>query len=137
MLIKSEPQKILRPAAHVYSLVSDMRNFKPLMPGQVEDFSASSDQCKFSIPGMGEIELFVTDRVQDEAITYSSGGNLPVKFSLILKLDGQIDFCTANFILNADMNPMMAMLAKTPLQNFINLLSQKLKEYAEGSTANA
>lgn len=137
MQFNSEPTRISQPPGKVYAFAGDMQNFEPMMPEQIENFSATSGQCKFSIPGMGEIELQIADKIHDEKITYVSAGKTPIKFSLALLLDGQPDYCTATFILSADLNPMMAILAKTPLQNFVNLLSQKLKDHIEGSPANA
>jgi hypothetical protein len=33
--------------------------------------------------------------------------------------------------LQADINPVMAMMARAPLQNFVNMLAQKLKDLAD------
>jgi carbon monoxide dehydrogenase subunit G len=132
MHIKSNRQTIERPINEVYSFIEDFRNFEHLMPEQVKNYHASRDNCTFEISGMGEVALEMNERIEFSKVKSVSTGRTAVKFELIVNLDSENEVqCGASVELNAELSAMMAMIAKNPLEYFVNTLVSKLKELME------
>ncbi len=105
-----------------------IENYKKIMPENVSKFEIIDEESfVFSIKGMPEIKLKISEK------------NMPSK--IILKsLDSKIDFSLTGFISKSDdqissfhlefdgnLNPMLQMMVKNPLQSFINDLSENIK----------
>lgn len=127
--IKSETVSINRSAEEVYNFLCDFNNFGKLMPEQVINWKATSDQCSFTIQGMANISLYMKEKKPYSMISFGSGDESPFSFSLNNYLDS-IGANSSNvmIVLVADLSPMLKMMAARPLQNFVNLLVNRLKE---------
>ncbi len=105
-----------------------IENYKKIMPENVSKFEIIDEESfVFSIKGMPAIKLKIPEK------------NMPSK--IILKsLDSKIDFSLTGFISKSDdqissfhlefdgnLNPMLQMMVKNPLQSFINDLSENIK----------
>ncbi len=105
-----------------------IENYKKIMPENVSKFEIIDEESfVFSIKGMPAIKLKISEK------------NMPSK--IILKsLDSKIDFSLTGFISKSDdqissfhlefdgnLNPMLQMMVKNPLQSFINDLSENIK----------
>ena len=65
-------------------------------------------------------------------IRIAASGKTPVPLELLWKFSQVNNLETETFLtVQAEVNPMMAMMVKSPLQNFVNMLVGKLKEMAE------
>jgi carbon monoxide dehydrogenase subunit G len=134
MHIESKKQSIARPASEIYAFIKDFRNFEHLMPSQVMNYQAEYDQCSFEISSMGNVTLEMKERIDDQMIRAASTAGTAINFELIVYLvseNANSSICRAE--LNAELSPMLAMLAKNPLNNFINMLVDKLKEVMESA----
>ena len=129
--VESKTVSIAVPAESLYTYLSNFNNFQHLMPPQVSKWQSTEDDCSFNIQGMADIELRMAEKVPYETIKVIAGGSTPIALSMTWRFS-QLDKGTdTRLILDADLNPMMAMMAKAPLNNFVNLLADKLKELAE------
>ncbi len=105
-----------------------IENYKKIMPENVSKFEIIDEESfVFSIKGMPAIKLKISEK------------NMPSK--IILKsLDSKIDFSLTGFISKSDdqissfhlefdgnLNSMLQMPVKNPLQSFINDLSENIK----------
>jgi hypothetical protein len=130
--INSDKILISRSNSVVFNFLSDFNNFGKLMPEQVTDWNSTADTCSFTISGMASLSMRMTLRQEFDKIVMSSEGKTPFAFELICHLHGISDETTeAQIIFEADLSPMISMMASRPLQNFVNILVNKLKEYAE------
>lgn len=130
--IESDAAFINKSQEKVYSFLSDMNNFGKLMPEQVVNWKSDRDHCTFTIKGMADVALRITERIPSSKIVMSSDARTPLKFTLeceITKERGEKS--VGRILMNAELNAMMEMLAKTPLQNFVNMLAGKMKELEE------
>ena len=125
--LESNPVTINRPAEEVYSFLSDFRNFSELMPPQVEDWKATSEDCSFTIKGMTQLGMKYKRKIPHSLIEVERNGRVPVEFTLRCHIQGE-QRAEVQFEFEAELNPMMKMLAERPLTNFINLLTEKLQE---------
>ena len=94
------------------------------MPENVSKFEIlDSDTFIFSLKGMPAIKLVIGEKKVPSLITLNSSES-KISFSLkaeLKKIDD--DNCTFSIEFNGDLNPMIKMMVKTPLQSFINDLS--------------
>ena len=101
-----------------------IENFKKIMPENVSKFEIlDADTFIFSIKGMPAIKLVIGEKKAPSLITLNSSES-KISFSLkaeLKKIDD--DNCTFSIEFNGDLNPMIQMMVKTPLQSFINDLS--------------
>ncbi len=106
---------------------ADMQNFKQIMPEQVEDWSASEQSCTFFIKNLGKLGMM---KGINEVGSYffPSDESSRLKFTLVFHLHPSAgNGFEGYFELQADMNPMVEMMAKRPLTNFVSILSENLK----------
>jgi len=130
--IKSDIVSITSTQENVYSFLSDFNNFGKLMPEQVINWQSTQETCSFSIKGMADLALKMDQKSEFSFLSYISVGDKPFTFSLNSHIQDQNDISSdVQIILNADLNPMLKMMAQRPLQNFVNLLVHKLKEILE------
>ena len=129
---KSDKILINKSQEDLYAFLSDFNNFEKLMPEQVTNWKATNDSCSFTIKGMADLAMTMGQQTEYSQITYNSVGEKPFRFDLKthFSLAGNNQTET-HIILNADLNPMIKMMASRPLQNFVNLLVNKLKEFIE------
>ncbi|RLD60199.1 MAG: SRPBCC family protein [Bacteroidetes bacterium] len=130
--INSEHVDIQKPAKEIFIFLSDFNNFEKLMPEQVVNWKSTNDTCSFTIKGMATLGMRHQSMVEHSEINLVSDGSAPFSFTLSCLLDDKGNNTDAQMKLNADLNPMLKMMAKKPLQNFVNLLVKKLKEVMEG-----
>jgi len=132
--INSDKILISRSNNVVFNFVSDFDNFGKLMPEQVTDWKSTVDTCSFTISGMASLSMRMTIRQQFDKIVMTSEGKTPFAFELICHFKSiSNDSSEAQIVFDADLSPMIAMMATRPLQNFVNILVHKLKEYAEAN----
>ena len=101
-----------------------IENFKKIMPENVSKFEIlNSDTFIFSLKGMPAIKLVIVEKKAPSLITLNSSES-KISFSLKAELKKIDDNnCTFSIEFNGDLNPMIEMMVKTPLQSFINDLS--------------
>ncbi len=130
--IGSEKVSIKSSEEKIYSFLSDFNNFGKLMPEQVINWQSTLETCSFSIKGMADLALKMDQKTDFSFISYISDGNKPFAFSLNSHIQNQDNNSSeVQIVLNAELNPMLKMMAQRPLQNFVNLLVQKLKDILE------
>jgi len=129
---ESNPVNITLSDADVFNFLSDFNNFSKLMPSQVTDWKSDGESCSFTIQNMAVLGMRYKTKTPHHHIFIVSDGKVPFEFDLQVYLHKIGDAaCSAKLEFNADLNPMMMMIASKPLANFINLLAEKLKEVCE------
>jgi hypothetical protein len=101
------------------------------MPENISKFEIiDSNTLIFSLKGMPEIKLVFGEKISPSLITLNSSES-KINFSLIAHIN-KIDESNCSFSLefNGDLNPMIQMMVKTPLQSFINDLSNNISKLA-------
>ena len=127
--LEGTPVTINKPAREVYDFLGDFRNFGTLMPEQVE-WEATSEECSFTIKGMGTFGMKYKQKIPNTLIEVERNGKAPVDFILRCKITGE-EKSEVKFEFDAELNPVMKMLAERPLTNFVNLLATKLQEFLD------
>lgn len=129
--IESETKTVSKPASEVYSFLSDFRNFSNIMPEQVTNWQATADSCSFTIKGMASLGMKIIERKENELITIERDGKAPFDFKLHCIIgNGSNNNSTLQLAFDADLNPMLKMMAEKPLKNFLDLLVTRYSEMA-------
>lgn len=130
--IKSDTKELNKPAEPIFEFLTDFRNFEKLMPDQIENWQADAESCSFEIKGMASIQLRMVEKKAPEFLKIVAEGKTPFPFSLMTHLQKKSDILTeSSFEIDADVNPMMSIMVKRPLENLVNIMNDKLKEYFE------
>jgi carbon monoxide dehydrogenase subunit G len=129
--IESRIGKIEEKEETVFQFLSSFRNFENLVPqDKISDWQATEDSCRFTIPGIGEVGLKIVEKEPHKAIKYSGDNLATVNFNLWIQLKEVTDRDTrVKITFKADLNPMLNTLAKKPLQEFVNILVDKLEQH--------
>jgi len=130
--LESKTQTVNASAEEVYNFLNDFNNLEELMPEKVSNWSSTKDTCKFTIQGMATLNMKQGKNEEHTLVQMVATGKNPFYYDLnnYIKATGDKS-CDVNIILNADMNPMLAMMAKGPLENFINILVKELAKIYE------
>lgn len=116
----------------VFTFLSNMNNFEQLMPEQVINWNSTETNCSFTIKGMTDLSLSISEKIPYSKIVIIPGDKAPFMFNLICLInENSTNNSTVQIVFQAELSTMMEMLAKNPLQNFVNALASKLKEIGE------
>lgn len=129
MNFNSKPATLHASQKKVYEFLSDFNNFEKLMPEQVVNWKSDSETCSFTISGMADMRLKYSRKEPPKLILVVPDGKSPIDFTLIIKLEvNDLDEqkTTGVIEINASLNPMMAMIAKRPLENLVNVMGERL-----------
>lgn len=132
MKATGEPLEIKKSADHIFNFLNDFTNFEHLMPEQINNWKADKDSCSFEINNMATIELRIAERVPAQMLKMVSEGKSPFPIQLVSNLQNKGgELCAFHFEITAEANPMISMMVKKPLQNLVNIMGERLKEFME------
>ena len=108
----------------LFEKLTTIENFKKIMPENISKFEIINNETLiFSLKGMPAIKLIMGEKNSPSKIVMNSSES-KIIFSLtvnIQKIDN--DNCSFELEFNGDLNPMIQMMVKSPLQSFIDDLS--------------
>lgn len=112
----------------LFEMLKKPEDYKHLMPDSLVSFENTGDGFRFSLQGMPEIALKITDFIENERVVLTSANP-----SLDFSLTGLISPISENqsnvqLLFNGDFNPFIKMMVEKPLQNFINNLTDKIEQ---------
>ncbi len=118
----------------VFQFLSDFNNYEKLMPEQIVNWQSDKDTCSFTIKGMADLKLKFARKEASRLLELVPEGKTPVKFSLLINLEPDElneQKTVVNVHVDADLNPMLAMIAKRPFENLANTISEELHKVFE------
>ena len=125
MIIQSQYVDNSKSEQEFFAIVSDMRNIPALLPEQAINVKADEDNLAFTVQGMGSIALRVSQRITYSLVQLVPVGKVPFPFVLNIKIAGLGNNCRVMFEIDAELNPLMAMMAKRPLQNLVDMMAER------------
>jgi carbon monoxide dehydrogenase subunit G len=124
---RSKTVAIQRQAEDIYNFFADFTKFAQLVPrDQIEDFSATTDECTFTVKGIG-MGLQILNREPFSMIKYMGIGKLPFEFLFWVQLK-QITPCDTRLrlVLHAKMNIMIKTILKSKLQTGLDSFADQI-----------
>lgn len=129
MNIETQPRTIDKSDKVVFEFLSDLKNFEQLMPDSRDKFEIlDEDTFIFALKGMPEIVLKRKEQTPNSLIVLGAASD---KLPFILKADIKaLSEEKSEVVLSfqGEFNPMMAMMIKMPITNFVTTLSENLKK---------
>ncbi len=123
--------KLNAPAATIYQTISDFSRLEHITPpdNKMKVVNADADSCRFSLGKSGEFGMRIIERTENETVKISNDDSVPFTFYLWIQLKEMSDNDTRiRVTLHADLNPMLKMVAKKPLTQFVDSLVDKLEQ---------
>lgn len=128
MNLESKKATVQKSQQQFFKFLTNLENFKNLMPENTDKFEVDGDSFIFSLSGMPEIRLVVKEKQQFDKIVLGAASS-KLNFSLTIMIQAiSTESCESQLFFEGDFNPMMAMMVKGPLQKFIDTLSEKAQE---------
>lgn len=128
MEINSSIATVDQPTATVFSRLSQVDTYKRLMPEGARFTTISDRQFHFQLGGLPEIGLTISDLQLNESIVLKSSSD-KISFSLRGQLtEISADQTNIQLHFTGDFNPMMAMMVKKPLAQFMESLISNMQK---------
>lgn len=126
MEIKGTKVTVKRSDKELYAFFTQVGNFEQLMPENTQKFEVDGDSFLFALKGMPEIRLVLKEKTEfSKVVLGAASSKLP--FTLAADIDAVSNTeSEVQLVFNGDFNPMMAMMVKKPLTNFINTLTENI-----------
>lgn len=132
MRLESKIGKITSPEERVYNFLTDFNNFKDLIPeDKLQNWQADEDSCRFTINPIGETGVKIIKKEPYKLIKLTGIEESKFDFTLWVQLKQKEEKDTRiKLTLEAELNPMLQMMAKKPLQEFLDKLVDQLSKYS-------
>lgn len=126
--IESEKTSVNQPANVVFDFLSDFNNFQKLMPEQVTNWESNQEEGSFTIKGMASLGMKISEKQPSNLIKIIRHGKAPFDFDMLCEIADKGPQSEVQLIFNADLNPMLKMMAVKPLTNFMNMLAKNIAQ---------
>lgn len=125
--IESKSVTVNAPAADVYAFLSDMNNIEQLLPmDKISDWKSTVESCSFKVQNAYTIGLQHNGGTPHSEVNYQSGPGSPFGFSLVCHLSEGNGVTTGHLVCDAQLNPFLEMMVKSPLKNLFDYMADKL-----------
>ena len=126
MNIKGETVVIEKSAEEVFTFFTELKNFKEIMPENIQKFEVDGESFIFGLPGMPEIRLVLKEKTEFSNITLGAASSkLPFTLAAdICEISDNKTEVKLNF--EGEFNAMMAMMIKKPLTKFVDTLTENI-----------
>lgn len=128
MNLESTKVTVEKSAQYLFEALSDVKNFEKLMPENIAKFEVLGDDIfNFGLKGMPEIKLKMKEKIPHSKVVLNAASD-KLPFSLIANIETLTDSSSAvKLDFEGEFNPMMAMMIKGPISNFIETLASNMK----------
>tara|TARA_B100000700_G_C14997155_1_gene834442 strand:- start:643 stop:1032 length:390 start_codon:yes stop_codon:yes gene_type:complete len=110
----------------LYIKLSDLNNLKKIIPPEIENFEANTDNCSIKTNGMPELKLFLSEKKPFSKIQLSTKKS-PIKFSLNCFITDCGKTSKARIEIDTELNMVMKMMFEKKISDFLNILSERLR----------
>lgn len=127
MKLESPKVNVSKSAEYIFEALSDVKNFKQLMPDSIAKFEVvDADSFIFGLKGMPEIKLRKKDQIAPTKIVLGAASD-KLPFTLIGDIEPiDADNAAVQLHFEGEFNPMMAMMVKGPIGKFIETLANNM-----------
>ena len=124
MNLETKKHVINKSQKEFFEFLTNLNNFEQLMPENTDKFEVDGDSFLFSLKGMPEIRLVAKEKQEFDKIVLGAASS-KLNFTLTAQINAiSENSCETQLLFEGDFNPMMAMMVKSPLQKFINTLTE-------------
>lgn len=112
----------------IFDFLADVKNFEKIMPESIEKFeSLDENSFLFQLKGMPVLKLELKEKIAASTVILGAKSDkLPFKLKADILATGA-STSDIQLLFDGEFNAMMSMMIKSPIQKFINSLSENLK----------
>lgn len=111
----------------LYNFLTQVENFKELLPEDTKFELLGADKFLFGLKGMPEIKLGLKDSIKFTKVILGSLGD-KMTFTLTCNIEQSALGSQAQLLFNGDFNAMMAMMIKGPINKFLEQLANGIEK---------
>jgi len=118
-------------SVEVFDFVTDIRNFEQFIPANtINNWRADKESCSFDVSMIGTVSLRITDREPHNKVIFSGDALKKNDFSLVLNISNNLaNKAEVNVLLDAELNPMLKMVANKPINQFLEMLIMEMETF--------
>jgi hypothetical protein len=112
----------------IFDFLANVKNFEKIMPESIEKFeNLDENSFLFQLKGMPVLKLELKEKTESSKIVLGAKSDkLPFKLRANIDDKGESN-SEMQLLFEGEFNAMMSMMIKSPIQKFINSLSENLK----------
>jgi len=116
-----------------YSFVTSVRNFGRFIPESLRGgWSVSDDACSFQVPGMGELNFVIKEKIPYEKVVFSGSALSRIKFDFETIISGEKEnSCEVLVILRAETDRITGIIAKPQLDALFGSIINEMEKFSE------
>lgn len=131
MRLESKIGTIHSPDKDIYNYLTNFENFKNLIPqDKINDWQSDENSCSFNIDPVGKTGVKIIEKEPHKLVKLTGIDESPYNFTFWLQLKQTEEKITkVKLTMDVELNAMLQMMAKKPLQEFLNKLIDQLEKY--------
>ncbi len=123
---ESKQQQVRRSAEQIYAVISDFRNFTPMLQDRVEEWQAEENSCSFKAKGM-TLRLRIVDKEPNKVVKISGDEDMPLDFAFWFQMKEVAPYDTRiRLVLHAKLNMMMKMMIGGKIQKGVDEMVEQI-----------
>ena len=128
---ESRSVKLSCTAEEVFNFVTDIRNFEQFIPpGTIKHWQAERESACLNVPMLGTVSFRLAEKEMYTKVVYTGNALKKNDFSLVLHIsDNNKNPSEVKVSLNADLNPMLKMMAAKPIGQFMEKLINEMEVF--------
>ena len=113
-----------------YAFISDIRNFGQFIPtANIREWKAESESCSFAIPPFGSATVRITEKLPESLVVFFGKALQNNEFTLKVNIAATgTEKSEVKLELNAEMNPMLRMMAAGAIGQFLEKLITEMEK---------
>lgn len=113
----------------VFDYLSDFRNFSSLLPEErMNDLEISREKIRFSLQGLGNVGLVIRDKKPPSELIIKATEDSSADFTFFIQIrEAGENRSEVKLILQANLNMFLELMAKSPLQQFVDMIAEKME----------
>ena len=118
-------------AEECFAFVSDIRNFERFIPQEsISNWQSDRESCSFSVSMLGTVSIRIAQKEEYCKVVFKGDALNKNDFELVLHiLDNINKLADVMVVLNADLNPMLKMMAAKPIAQFLEMLIKEMENF--------
>jgi carbon monoxide dehydrogenase subunit G len=127
--VESKTSRVNASQEKVFAFLSDFRNISGMLPEDVmNNVVLEEEACRFELKGLGPAGLVIDEKRPFSLVKIKGTEETPADFTLLISINNVTEEeSDVNFWLDARMNMFIEMIAKAPLQKFVDMMAEKVK----------
>jgi hypothetical protein len=115
----------------VFDFVTDIRNFEQFIPqNSISNWQSDRESCSFNVSMVGTVNVRLAKKEAHSKVIFNGDALKKNDFALILNIsEGSDSMADIKVLLEAELNPMLKMMANKPIIQFLEILVREMENF--------